>query len=158
MAIHMHLKLDSIVGGSKKQADQIDVLSWTWGLTQSGSSHMGSGAGTAGVTVGDVSIVKYLDKATPTLIKYCCQGTFFKEAQLSVYKADGGSGMPYLILTMKKGLVSGVNSGGVGPGEMLIETISLNFAAFTIEYFPQQDDSTGPKVPAGWDIVANKSI
>jgi type VI secretion system secreted protein Hcp len=101
--------------------------------------------------------VKYVDKATPTLIKYCCAGTFFEEAKLSILKA-GDKAMPYLVLSLKKGLVSSVNSGGVGPNERLIETISLNFKAFTVEYTPQKAGSKGGAVPAGWDIVANKPI
>jgi type VI secretion system secreted protein Hcp len=163
MAIHMYLKLDKIVGDSKQKEfeGQIEVLSWTWGLTQSGSAHHGSGTGTAGVTVGDVSIVKYVDRSTPTLMKYCCAGTFFDEAKLSVLKAgDAGqkTGLTYLALTMKKGLVSSVNSGGVGPHERLIETISLNFKEFTVAYTPQEGGSKGGDVLAGWDIVANKPV
>lgn len=160
MAIHMYLKLDKINGESaqKDYVDQIEVLSWTWGITQSGSAHHGSGTGTAGVTVGDVSIVKYVDRSTPTLMKYCCAGTFFEEAKLSILKASGDTPVPYLVLTLKKGLVSSVSSGGVGPHERLIETISLNFKAFTVEYTPQKDGAKSGAIPAGWDIVANKAI
>jgi type VI secretion system secreted protein Hcp len=78
MAIHMFLKLDKINGEAtnKDHKDEIEVLSWNWGMSQSGSAHVGSGTGTAGVSVGDLSIVKYVDKSTPTIIKYCCQGTY----------------------------------------------------------------------------------
>src|SRR5262245_52092840 len=152
MSIHMYLKLDTITGESEKDnyKDQIEILSWTWGLTQSGSAHHGSGTGTSGVSVGDVSLVKFVDKSTPTLIKYCCAGTFFDEAKLTVCKASGeGGGLPYLVLTLKKGLISSLNSGGVGPHERLIETVSLNFKAFTIEYTPQKGKGKGGGVPAG---------
>ena len=159
MAIHMYLKLDSITGeGSAKGfEDQIEVLSWTWGLTQSGSAHHGSGTGTAGVTVGDVSIVKYADRATPTLIKYCCAGTFFDTAKLTVLKA-GTTATPYLTLELMKGLVTAVNSGGVGPEERLVETVSFNFKAFKLGYTPQKDGKPGAVIPAGWDIPKNSPV
>ena len=159
MAIHMYLKLDSIKGEASQQKyeDQIEVLSWTWGLTQSGSAHHGSGTGTAGVTVGDVSIVKYVDRATPTLIKYCCAGTFFENAKLTVLKA-GTEPTPYLELELMSGLVTSLNSGGVGPEERLIETVSFNFKAFKIGYTPQQKGKGNAVVPAGWDIPKNKPL
>lgn len=159
MSVHMFLKLDKISGESKKDkyVDQIELLSWTWGLSQSGSAHVGSGTGTAGVSVGDVSIVKYVDRATPPLIKYCCAGTFFEEAVLTVCKA-GTSTVPYFKLVLTHGLVSSVNSGGVGPDERLIETVTLNFKAFKIEYTPQAGTGPGAVVPAGWDIAANTPL
>lgn len=159
MAIHMYLKLDAIQGeaSAEKYKDQIEVLSWTWGLTQSGSAHHGSGTGTAGVTVGDVSIVKFVDKATPNLVKLCCQGTFFKEATLTVCKA-GTEPVPYLQLVLQEGLVSSVNSGGIGPEERLIETVSFNFKIFKMNYIPQKDGKAGAAIPAGWDIPKNKAV
>lgn len=159
MAIHMYLKLDSYQGeaSAEKYKDQIEVLSWTWGLTQSGSAHHGSGTGTAGVTVGDVSIVKFVDKATPNLVKLCCSGLFFKEATLTVCKA-GTEPVPYLQLVLQEGLVSSVNSGGIGPEERLIETVSFNFKIFKLTYTPQKDGKAGAAVPAGWDIPKNKAV
>jgi type VI secretion system secreted protein Hcp len=157
MAIHMYLKLDSIKGESSqsKYEDQIEVLSWTWGLTQSGSAHHGSGTGTAGVTVGDVSIVKFVDRSTPTLIKYCCAGTFFDSGKLTVLKA-GTEPTPYFELELLQGLVTSVNSGGVGPEERLIETVSFNFKVFKLGYTPQKKGKGEGVIPAGWDIPKNK--
>lgn len=159
MAIHMYLKLDSIQGEAtaKGYDNQIEVLSWSWGLTQSGSAHHGSGTGTAGVTVGDVSVVKFVDKSTPNLMKLCCQGTFFKEATLTVCKA-GTSPVPYLTLTLQDGLVSSLNSGGIGPEERLIETVSFNFKIFKVKYKTQKDGQAGPEIPAGWDIPKNQPV
>ena len=47
MAVDMFLKMDGIKGESvdDKHKDEIDVLSWSWGMSQSGSAHMGGGAG-----------------------------------------------------------------------------------------------------------------
>jgi type VI secretion system secreted protein Hcp len=159
MAIHMYLKLDKINGEAKAKGyeDQIEVLSWNWGMTQSGSAHVGSGTGTAGVSVGDLSIVKYVDKSTPTIIKYCCQGTYWDNATLSVLKA-GQDAMVYLQLELQHGLVSSVTGGGVGPEERLIETVSFNFKAFKLNYWPQKDGKKQAPIPAGWDIPSNTAL
>jgi type VI secretion system secreted protein Hcp len=157
MTIHMYLKLDDVKGEATADGfkDQIEILSWTWGLTQAGSAHHGSGTGTAGVTVGDVSLVKYVDKSTPPLIKLCCSGKFWTNALLTVCKA-GTTTTPYLTLELISGIVTSVNSGGVGPEERLIETISLNFKVFKMNYKPQDQGKASGGIPAGWDIPGNK--
>ncbi len=45
MAHDMFLKLDGVKGESKdhQYKDQIDILSWSWGMSQSGSMHAGGG-------------------------------------------------------------------------------------------------------------------
>lgn len=49
MALDMFIKIDGIKGESTddKHKDEIDVLSWSWGMSQSGTVHTtgGSGAG-----------------------------------------------------------------------------------------------------------------
>jgi type VI secretion system secreted protein Hcp len=55
MAVDMFLKVDGIEGESQdeKHAKEIDVLSWSWGMSQSGTSHMGGGGGGGKVAVQD---------------------------------------------------------------------------------------------------------
>jgi type VI secretion system secreted protein Hcp len=156
MAVHMFIKIDSINGESvdAKHKDQIEVLSWTWGMTQSGSAHYGSGTGTGKVSVRDLSFTKYVDKSTPVLMKYCCKGQFFDKATLSVMKA-GSTPVEYIKLDLTHGLVSSVTSGGVGDDERLVETITLNFKAFSMQYTPQDKGSAGASVPATWDLSKN---
>ena len=70
MAVDMFLKLGDVKGESAAggHTEEIDVLAWSWGMTQSGTTHMGSGGGAGKVDVHDLSITKYVDKATPTRI------------------------------------------------------------------------------------------
>jgi type VI secretion system secreted protein Hcp len=156
MAVDMFMKIDDIKGESSdaKHKDAIEVLSWTWGLSQSGSAHQGGGTGTGKVSVRDVSFTKYVDRSTPVLMKYCCKGKFFEHATLYVRKA-GDSPVEYIKLEMSHGLISSVTNGGSGHDERLTETISLNFKAFKLEYTPQKDGKAEPVVPAGWDIAKN---
>ncbi len=156
------LKVDGVKGESADDAhkDEIDVLSWDWNLHQSGTTHKGTGGGAGKVQVGDLLITKYVDKATPNLMKACCNGKHYKEALLTVRKA-GEQPLEYLKIKMEKVLITSVNSGGAGgesdEDDRLIERVSLNFAKMEVEYTPQKEDGTGDAaVTAGWDIAANK--
>src|SRR5271155_141355 len=77
MAVDMFLKLDGVNGESKDKVHgkEIDVLSWSWGLTNSGSAHVGGGAGSGKVNVQDLCVSKYVDSSSPNLMLACCQGT-----------------------------------------------------------------------------------
>jgi type VI secretion system secreted protein Hcp len=157
MAVDMFLKLDGVKGESSddKHKGEIDVLSWSWGLSQSGTTHMGGGGGSGKVNVQDISITKYIDKASPTLMQACCSGKHFKDALLTVRKA-GEKPLEYLKLTLTEVLVSSVSTGGSGGEDRLTESVSFNFAKIKSEYTPQKADGTGDAViVAGWDVSAN---
>ena len=58
MAVDMFLKLDDVKGESRdnKHKDEIDVLAWSWGVSQSGTMHTGGGGGAGKVNVQDLSL------------------------------------------------------------------------------------------------------
>ena len=158
MAVDMFLKIDQIKGESADGAhkDAIDILSFSWGMSQTGSTHGGSGSGTGKVNVQDLSITKYIDKASPNLMKLCCSGTHFKNATLFVRKA-GGKALEYIKLEMYQGIVSSISTGGAHGEERLTENITLNFAAFKYDYTPQKADGSGEAaIPMQWNIPANQ--
>ena len=79
--IDILLKIEGVDGESVIQdhEGEIDVLAWSWGLSQSGSMHVGGGAGSGKVNVQDISLTKYVDKATPSLMRTCCNGEHLTE-------------------------------------------------------------------------------
>ncbi|MDQ3059960.1 MAG: type VI secretion system tube protein Hcp [Pseudomonadota bacterium] len=157
MAVDMFLKLDDIKGESRdsKHKDEVDVLAWSWGLSQSGTTHMGGGGGAGKVNVQDLSLTKYVDKSSPNLIMATCNGKHYKEALLTVRKA-GDKPLEYIKVTMKEVLVSSVSTGGSGGEDRLTENVTLNFAAFKVEYTPQKSDGTGDAaIEAVWNIAEN---
>jgi type VI secretion system secreted protein Hcp len=158
MAVDMFLKLDNITGESQDAAhpNAIELLAWSWGMTQSGTMHMGTGGGSGKVNVQDISITKYIDSATHALMDACCNGKHFDQATIIVRKA-GEKPLEYLKITLKQVLVSSVSTGGSGGEERLTENISLNFAQFKTEYFPQNAKGAsagGPKT-AEYNIAKN---
>jgi len=157
MSVDMFLKLDDIKGESVDDGhkDEIDVLSWSWGMSQSGTTHSGGGGGAGKVSVNDLSITKNVDKGSPILALSCCNGKHFKKAVLTVRKA-GEKPLEYIKITMEEILVSAISTGGSGGQDRITENVTFNFAKFKMEYTPQKPDGSGDAAVEGaWDIAGN---
>lgn len=157
MAVDILLKIDGIEGESliKDHESEIDVLSWSWGMSQSGTMHDGGGAGAGRVNIQDISFTKYVDKASPNLMRACCNGEHFAEAELLVRKA-GKDPLDYFKVKMSPVLVTSVSPGGSGGEDRITENISLNFAKMSVGYTPQKEDGSGDaEVTLNWNIEQN---
>ncbi len=117
---------------------------------------MGSGAGAGKVSVQDISFTQYIDKSSPTLMLFCCNGKHMKKGKLIVRKA-GEKPLEYLTVELEDILVSHVSTGGSHGEDRLTENVTLNFGKFKLEYTPQQENGAGgKKIEAKWDIPANQ--
>ena len=142
MAVDMFLKIDGIKGESKdsKHKDEIDVLAWSWGESNSGTMHMGGGGGGGMVNMQDFSFTKYVDKSSPDLFLNCAEGTHIKEATLTCRKAGGGQ-QEYLNYKLVDLLITSLSGGGSGGEDRLTENLTINFAK--IEYTYKEQDEKG---------------
>jgi type VI secretion system secreted protein Hcp len=159
MAVDMFIKIGDVKGESTddKHKGEIDVLSWSWGATQAGTSGIGGGGGAGKVQLQDLTITKYIDKASPTLLKMCCDGSHIGTCLLTVRKA-GGTALEYLKLTLDGALVTSISTGGSGGQDRLTENVTLNFSKIKMEYTPQTGKGAGEaSVTQGWDVSANKA-
>jgi type VI secretion system secreted protein Hcp len=157
MAVDFLLKIDGVDGESQisDHEKEIDVLDWSWGMSQSGTMHMGGGGGAGKVNVQDIALTKYIDKSTPNLMKMCCNGKHIKEALLVTRKA-GEKSLDYLKIKMSDCLVTSVNTGGSGGEDRLKETVTLNFAKVEVGYTPQKPDGSGDaEITINWNIEKN---
>lgn len=161
MAVDMFLKIEGVDGESadSKHKDEIDVLSFSWGMSQTGSMHVAGGGGTGKVAVQDMSITKNLDKASTVLMQKCATGKHFPKATLTCRKA-GDTPIEYFVVTMEEVLVTSVSEGGSKHEEdRQTEMISLNFAKVKVKYTPQKGDgSAGAESELGFDIRANAEL
>jgi type VI secretion system secreted protein Hcp len=158
MAVDMFLIFTPDVAGEsldKTYAGKIDVLAWSWGVSNSGNAQLGGGAGAGKVNVQDLSLTKYIDKASPTLLLAACNGTHYTTATLVVRKA-GKTAVEYVKIVMTEVLITSLSTGGSGGEDRLTENVSLNFAKVQFNYTPQKADGTGDAViPVTWDIAQN---
>jgi type VI secretion system secreted protein Hcp len=157
MAMDMFIQIGALKGESRDKVhkEKIDVLAWSWGMSNSGSAHTGGGAGSGKVNVQDISITKYIDKSSTDLMLAACNGKHFPDAMLIVRKA-GEKPVEYLKIKLTEVLITSVSTGGSGGEDRLTENISLNFAKVNVEYTPQKSDGSADKtVNMGWDIAAN---
>ena len=93
MAIDIFLELTGVAGEAQdktmKDKKAIDILAWSWGMSQSGTTHMGKGGGAGKVNVQDISLTKYVDASSATLMQFCCQGKHIDKGTLTLRKASG---------------------------------------------------------------------
>ena len=159
MAVDMFLKLDGIKGESAdhKHKDEIHIESFSWGMSQTGVQGYGGGGGAGKVSVHDISITKFVDKATAAMMLHCCSGKHIPNGLITVRKA-GDKPLEYLKIKLTDILISGVQEAGHG-SEHLTENVTLNFAKFHVEYQEQKADGSGsPGGEMGWDVKANQKV
>lgn len=192
MAVSMFLKFEgpdlpgeSVVEGHE---DEIDVINFKWSMTQSGTAHTGTGAGAGKVRVGNMLIVKKIDKASAILMQSVSTGQHFAVATLKCYKAGGKDAVEYFKVTMSNVIISEFDTKGVptkcgtagdfwlGYGvfdeegeppiymgevgdDVVGESISLNFSQVEVVYTPQTATGVkGTEIRAAYDIAKGKEL
>ena len=157
MAVDMFIKIGDIKGEAQdeKHKEEIDILSWSWGMSQSGTTHVGSGGGAGKASFNDLSFTKWVDQASAPLMLHCANGKHIKEATLTVRKA-GDKPLEYIVIQLKDIIIASVSTGGSGGANRLTESVSLNFAEVEYKYTVQKKDGTaGAQFPFGWKIAEN---
>jgi type VI secretion system secreted protein Hcp len=154
----MFMKIGDVKGESRDKAhkEEIDTLAWSWGMSNSGTTHTGGGGGAGKVNVQDLSFTKYIDKSSPALMLACCNGKHYDTATLVVRKA-GEKPLEYLTITMSEVLITAVSTGGSGGEDRLTENVTLNFAKVKVDYKEQKADGTAGATPSmTYNIAENE--
>lgn len=157
MASDIFAKIGDIKGESldAKHKDEIEVLSFSWGVTNAGSTGPGGGAGTGKATFQDLSIVHNIDKASPKLLEACATGLHLKDATITHRKSGKGQ-QEFLVVKMNDVIITAVTHGGTA-GQPAAENVSLAFAKVDFEYRPQKPDgSLDAGIHFKYDLKANK--
>jgi len=151
-------KLGDIKGESldSKHKDEVEVLSWSWGVSRSGNTTPGSGAGKGKAAFNDFNFTHRIDKASPRLLKACATGEHIKEATITERKAGKGQ-QEFLIIKMNDVIITAVSMSGAGDADSSAENVALQFAKIDVEYKPQKaDGSLDAGIHFKYDIKANK--
>ena len=153
------LKLDGIAGESTdaKHKDEIELVSFSWGVTQSVVvSGSGGGAAAGRAKFQDFHFVMRVNKASPQLFLASCSGKHIKEASLSVRRAVKKQ-LEYLKIKFSDVLITSFEQ--AAEQDAPEETISFAYSKIAFDYTPQgPQGASGGAISAGWDLSQNVKI
>ena len=156
MAVDYFLKIDGVPGEStdNKHKNEIEVVAFSFGATNQAGPTYGGGAGKAQVQ--DFHFTMRVNKASPKLMLACVKGEQLKTAILTVRKA-GKDQQEFLVYKLTEVTVSSFQTGGGSGDAIPMDSVSLAFAKFELEYRPEKaDGSLGQAIKTGWDLKQSK--
>lgn len=121
----------------EKHKDEIDVLSWSWGM-RAQTTIAGGAAGKA--TLNELVVDKRLDCASTALMSAMRNNELIKQAVLTMRKA-GAVQHEFCKVTIKNGRITAIDIHCDEPGtSSYTERLSLAFQSLKVEYIPQGSD------------------
>lgn len=157
MASDVMLQLEGVDGDSKRQGfeKQIEVSSWSWGMSQSSSVHTAAGGGQGKVSVQDLSFTASMSKAGATLAQFCTIGKHIAKGKLTCLKADNEKGLAYFTAELTDIIITSYSTGG--SGEFPTEHFTIQFAQFKNKFTEQTEKGgTGGNKEYGYNMPENK--
>jgi type VI secretion system secreted protein Hcp len=157
MAMVYFLKIDGIPGDSNDltHKGEIDVMTVSWGMSQSGTVSAGAGGGAGKATFQDFRFEMRQNSASPALFLACAQGTRIKEALLTVRKS-GADQPDFFQIKISDLIVKTFDETG---DVEITQQVTLDYNKIEYAYSRENDDGSLTEVPAvGWDLAANKKL
>ena len=158
MAVNAYLYIDGVQGPSTSRTDCIDILSYSWGVSNTstygaGASGMEAKAGRADFQ--ELSIMKVLDKTSPLLFDHCVTGNILPTIDLFYDKPVGDSQADYFKIELTDALITSVQLSG--SSENPTESVSFAYQKIVVAYNPEGDDGTlSGFIPKGYDTSTLK--
>lgn len=155
------LKISDIQGESQdsKHKDEIDVLSWSWGVSNTSSSLPGGGGGAGKATFENLSFSTYVSRASPKLYQMAANGRHSMQAVLTVRSESINNvfGSEYLKVTLNDLLVNIADTGwAMGTNGRVLDKFELSYTRIKVEYAMRNPDgSTGAITVFCWDKKSN---
>jgi type VI secretion system Hcp family effector len=148
-AMDMFLKIDDIKGESTddKHKDEIEVLSWSWGMDRTGSTYPGGGGGAGVVSFRDMAFTKSMDRSSPLLFLRTADGKMLHEATLTL-RHTGANPLEFFRVTMGEVLVTSfaLSADARGASPRPLETLVLYPSKLTFFYTPDGSGIEPPRV------------
>ena len=144
-AFDAFLKIDGVPGEStdSKHAGEIDVLSWSWGMAQSGLTN-----------TWNFRVTKALDKSSP-LLYVSSAGRSNLTSMTITGRAAGKVEQEYLFIKLSDVIISSVQGGGTASAASPLPTEEVSFNFSKIEWTYQAYTADG--TPSGSPIVTSWS-
>ena len=123
-------------------ANEIDVLSWSWGMQ--GRATLGGGVASGKTIIRELKVVKRVDSASTALMSALRSNEVITKAVLTLRKA-GKSPLEFLKITIEQGRVTGltIDAGDKSGTPDLFEELTFTFNKISVEYTPQGKDGLG---------------
>lgn len=156
-----HGKFDGIDGENTDvdHKDWIGILSVSHGLQQmvSEASRTG-GRSTSGAVMGDINLMKEMDKATPDLNIYCATGKHIPTVVLECCLESDAKHV-YFRYTLTDVIISSMSVSIGGNNGKPTESLTLNAGTIKWEY-TQIDDtgSAGATIDRTYSMIENKKV
>ena len=158
MAVDLFLKLAGIEGESvdAKHNGEIDVLAWSWGLSQDPPAGTGGGGGAGRVKIESISVQKQVDLASPLLLLFSAQGKHISDGTLTTRK-PGKAVNEFLLFKMSNVMVTSVHVNVAEGGSAPTENVTFSFGKVEFTYrSTEADGSPGAEKSFKWDVAQNK--
>lgn len=153
------LKLDGIKGESQdaKHKDEIELISFSWGVTRQGGASTGGGGGAGKASFSDFEVAMPVNRSAPQLILKCVTGAHLKDGLLAIRRA-GKQQVEYLKFKFTDLLITGYEETGNVEQDRPIDVVRFNYAKFELTYVTQKaNGSIGTSETVSWDLKTNKS-
>src|SRR5579871_2690378 len=154
MAVNAYLYVDGVEGPSTSKTGHIDILSFSWGVSQTavygaGASGKEAKAGRADFT--NLTIMKVLDKTSPLLMDHCASGNILPKVYIVYDKPVGDKQADYFRIYLQDALITSQQLSG--SNENPSESVSFAFQAVEVAYKAENDDGTlAGAVPKGYNL------
>lgn len=157
MSSDFHIKFDGVKGEAthKEHKEEIEVLSWSWDVSNVSGAAGGGGSGRGKAVPGAFHFTHNYDKASPVLTKNCAAGKHFKDVLLTCRKSGEGQ-QDFMKVTMKEVFISSISPSGAGGGD-IVENVSMTFKDIEFAYKPQDEKGgMGGEVKFGWNVATTE--
>ena len=157
MAVNAYLIIDGRPGPSTSKENAIDILSFSFGASQTSTIGVGSSGGesrSGRANLSDVSIMKVVDKVSPLLFDDCVTGNYLKKVDIIYDKPMGDAQEEYYKIHMEDALITSIQHSGSQENPM--ESVTFAYSKIKVSYNPEEGGALKGFIDKGFDVLKLK--
>lgn len=157
MALDWFLKVEGITGDStdNEHRDEIEVLTWSWGVINSVSSAGHVGAGLGRPAFQELHLVSRVGSASPHLFLACATGRHLRWATLTGVR-PGQRRVDFLVYHLTE-VVIGSTQHSSDEQEAPLDRFAMSYRRVEVRYVPiGPDGRPGTPIKTGFDLDQNR--
>jgi type VI secretion system secreted protein Hcp len=158
--VYAFLELEGIQGEARDSdyKDHIELQTFAWGATNNSSYGSGTGPGIGKGQIHDISISKYMCKASPELMKRVANGQAIPSGKLSLCKIAGDDKLAYYTIDLQNIVCTSYHVSANG-SQLPTESATLQFVVVKPNYTAQDNEGAAQgNIGFGWDLQQNCEV